>query len=95
MVEHHAAVSRWGLRVTGEQDAKITVIGYAQSNARVSTLMRNIESSPLLEKPSLVEIKAATVKGRRMSEFNLNFNIKRATAEAQESPPRGGKAGSA
>ena len=80
------------LKSMRQQDAKITVIGYAQSNARVSTLMRNIESSTLLEKPSLVEIKAATVNGRRMSEFNLNFNIKRATAEAQGSVPSGGKA---
>ena len=33
------------------------VVGYAQSNARVSTLMRNIEASPWLAKPELVEIK--------------------------------------
>jgi type IV pilus assembly protein PilN len=34
--------------------------GYAQSSARVSTLMRNIEASPWLEKPQLLEIKAVT-----------------------------------
>ncbi len=59
---------------TGE---KIALVGYAQSNARVSTLMRNIEASPWLEKPQLVEIKAVTVDKRRLSEFNLNAAVKR------------------
>ena len=36
---------------------KITLVGYAQSSARVSTLMRNIDSSPWLQQPELVEIK--------------------------------------
>jgi type IV pilus assembly protein PilN len=58
----------------------VTVIGYAQSNARVSTLMRNIESSPWLERPVLVEIKAASVDKKRVSEFNLNFALKRPQA---------------
>src|SRR5437868_12288217 len=37
---------------------KITLVGYAQSSARVSTLMRNIDSSPWLQSPELVEIKS-------------------------------------
>ncbi len=59
--------------------ARIALIGYAQSNARVSTLMRNIEASPWLEKPQLVEIKAVTVDKRRLSEFSLNAAIKRSS----------------
>ena len=35
--------------------------------------MRNIESSPWLENPVLVEIKAASVDKKRVSEFNLNL----------------------
>ncbi len=62
------------MKQTGE---KIVLIGYAQSNARVSTLMRNIEASPWLEKPQLLEIKAATVDKRRLSEFSLNAAVKR------------------
>lgn len=62
------------MKQTGE---KIALVGYAQSNARVSTLMRNIEASPWLEKPQLVEIKAVTVDKRRLSEFNLNAAVKR------------------
>jgi type IV pilus assembly protein PilN len=59
---------------------KVTLIGYAQSNARVSTLMRNVESSPWLEKPELVEIKAVpspTAQGLRVNEFMLSFKVKR------------------
>ena len=56
---------------------KISLTGYAQSNARVSTLMRNLDSSPLLERPELVEIQATTVNNRRLNQFNLNVYITR------------------
>ena len=58
------------------------LVGYAQSNARVSTLMRNIDSSPWLSQPSLVEIKAVTLGKMRISEFNLRLQLKRPTPEA-------------
>lgn len=60
---------------------RINLIGYAQSNARVSHLMRNLESSVFLERPTLVEAKAVLVDGRRLSEFNLNVNIARPQTE--------------
>lgn len=68
---------------------KIGIAGYAQSNARVSTLMRNLEASPLLEKPDLVEIKAITQGNRRYAEFNLNVIITRAAAAADKKPAPG------
>ena len=37
------------LRSVRQTDTRVTLVGYAQSNARVSTLMRNIESSHCLE----------------------------------------------
>lgn len=49
----------------------ITIQGYAQSNARVSTLMRNLEESAWLESPNLVEVKAVTVNNLRANEFTL------------------------
>ena len=55
---------------------KVTLIGLAQSNARVSDLMRNIEASPSLARPELVEIKAVTERNQRLSEFNLNVRLK-------------------
>ena len=56
---------------------KVNLVGFTQSNARVSTLMRSIESSPWLESPSLVQISAITANtnGPRLSEFTLNFNL--------------------
>jgi len=60
---------------------RIHIVGYAQSNARVSTLMRNIEASPVLEQPLLVEVRATSVDRKRVSEFNMFVNIKRAGAK--------------
>jgi type IV pilus assembly protein PilN len=77
------------LRSVKQVDTKVTLIGYAQSNARVSTLMRNIESSPWLQQPALVEIKSVALPNSRegrVSEFTLNFRVKRAT------PPEAGAA---
>ena len=65
------------IRSLKQDGVKIALVGYAQSNARVSTLMRNIEASPWLEKPHLVEIKAVTVDKRRLNEFSLNAAMKR------------------
>jgi type IV pilus assembly protein PilN len=39
--------------------------------------MRNIEASPWLEKPQLIEIKAVTVDKRRLNEFSMNAALKR------------------
>jgi type IV pilus assembly protein PilN len=66
------------LKSMKQAGARVHVVGYAQSNARVSTLMRNIEASPWLAQPVLVEVKAANVDKRRVSEFNMYLNLKRA-----------------
>jgi len=65
------------IRSLKQDGVKISLSGYAQSNARVSTLMRNIEASPWLEKPQLVEVKAVIVDKRRLNEFNMNAALKR------------------
>ncbi len=77
------------IKQTGQN---ITLTGYAQSNARVSALMRNLGDSPFLEQPVLVEIKAATANTRKVSEFNLNVAITRATTDDQPAGKRGGVA---
>ena len=83
------------VRQTG---AKVTVTGYAQSNARVSTLMRNIEASPWLTNPELVEIKLIPAPGvpanrdLKINAFTMNFLIKRAApteAKGPAAPPAG------
>jgi type IV pilus assembly protein PilN len=74
------------LKTVKQSGAKVNIQGYAQSNARVSTLMRNLEASPLLEAPNLLEIKATTVGNRRLAEFNLDVQITRAAQEDGEKP---------
>jgi type IV pilus assembly protein PilN len=69
------------LRSFVQKGTRINLLGYAQSNARVSTLMRNIEASPWLGSPGLVEVKASTVDRRRVSEFNMNLSLKRPAPE--------------
>ncbi len=69
------------VRSVKQEGVKISLSGYAQSNARVSTLMRNIEASPWLEKPQLIEIKAVLLDKRRLNEFNMSALLKRAPVE--------------
>jgi len=69
------------LKAIKQVGPKVNISGYAQSNARVSTLMRNLGASPYLENPELVEIKAVAApdkSGNRVNEFNMNISIKRA-----------------
>jgi type IV pilus assembly protein PilN len=72
------------LRQLRQRGLGVNVQGYAQSNARVSTLMRNIESSPWLSSPQLIEIKASRVGSKRLSEFNMNLRLKR--VQLKEAP---------
>ena len=69
------------LKSVQQKGNRVTVNGFAQSNARVSTFMRNLESSPYLEKPSLVEIHAVTDKSLRLSEFSLGVSLTRTKDE--------------
>lgn len=74
------------LRSLKQDGAKITLTGYAQSNARVSTLMRNIDASPWMEKPELLEIKAVTVDKRRLNEFSMTAFLTRAPVDGGKKP---------
>ena len=75
------------LKSLTQKGLRVQVVGYAQSNARVSSLMRNIESSPWLENPVLVEVKAANVDKKRVSEFNLFLFLKRTAADESKAKP--------
>jgi len=65
------------IRSIKQSGSRINMLGYAQSNARVSQLMRNLDSSPIFEKPELVEIKAADFNRRRVGDFNLFVSIEK------------------
>jgi len=72
------------VKQTGEV---VNVQGFATSNARVSTLMRNFEASPWLEDPKLVEIKAVKVNNANLNEFSLNVKITRPKEETDVKQP--------
>jgi type IV pilus assembly protein PilN len=68
----------------------VSVVGVAQTNERVSEFLRNtLYSSPWLEKPELIEIKAADVSTagrdrRRLFEFSMRLSLKRPQPPAPE-----------
>ncbi len=63
----------------------VAITGVAQTNERVSELLRNaLYNSPWLEKPELVEIKVATLttanrEQRRLFDFSMRVSLKRPT----------------
>lgn len=84
------------LKAIKQNGDDINLQGYAQSNARVATLMRNLESSAWLRFPNLIETKAATVNNLKVSEFSLNIKLVRpeqATAGDAKAKPAGATPG--
>lgn len=86
-----------------QADKIVTMQGMAQSNERVSEMLRNLSSNtPWISKPELVEIVAANVAltprdQRRVSAFNLRFQLMRASdveksMEAASAPVQGASA---
>jgi len=80
-----------GVKQTGN---KVSINGYTQSQARVSTLMRNLDSSPYLDSPNLVEIKASSVGASRINEFTLNIQITRSREADSKKPGQRAASGS-
>lgn len=70
------------LRSFKQENQRVVLSGYAQSNERVSELLRNLSNnSPWLERPDLVEIRSASVgqgkDSKRVFDFTVNVGIKR------------------
>ena len=68
-----------------QENQSIAITGVAQSNERVSELLRNLsDNTPWLSKPDLVEITAGTVTlgsrdQRRVANFNVRFRLVRSS----------------
>lgn len=54
---------------------KISVSGAAESNQRVSTLMRNIDESAWFANPNLTKVQANTALGEQGNDFFITFDI--------------------
>ena len=76
-----------------QEDRTVTLQGMAQSNERVSELLRNLgTNSPWLVKPELVEITAGTVAlsprdQRRVANFTMRIGLKRPTDDQKPADP--------
>jgi type IV pilus assembly protein PilN len=63
-----------------QTDQTVTIDGVAESNGRVSTYMKNLDSSPWFADPQLVVIKTSDKDKQRSSQFTLKVkNLTKAT----------------
>ena len=81
------------LRSFKQEAQRVVLNGYAQSNERVSELLRNLSnSSPWLEHPDLIEIRSTGIgqgkDAKKVFEFTINVGIKR---ESNKDAPAGAK----
>lgn len=80
-----------GVYITSmKQDSQVvTITGVAQSNERISELLRNFgNNSPWLTKPDLVEITASSIAltprdQRRVSNFSMRVSLRRPADQAK------------
>jgi type IV pilus assembly protein PilN len=92
-----------GVYVTSlkQENQLVTIRGIAQSNERVSELLRNFgNNSPWLTKPELVEITAGSVAlsprdQRRVSDFTMRVRLLRASDVAKAAAAASGASGAA
>ena len=59
------------IKGVSQKDDVVTIKGVAQSNARVSNYMRNVEASEWVKDPKLTIIQSKTEDGRRIADFTL------------------------
>lgn len=57
------------------KEGKINIQGVAESNNRVSSLMRRLEASDWLEDPNLDAVRAAPEYGEQATTFNLSVGV--------------------
>ncbi|MGB7289850.1 MAG: PilN domain-containing protein [Candidatus Macondimonas sp.] len=74
-----------GVTITAmrQEAAQITLDGQAQSNARVSSYMKNLDASSWFQDPQLVVIETKEGKNGRFAQFSLRVQLTRPNAEAE------------
>lgn len=88
------------LKSVRQVDKKVTLAGFAQSNERVSELLRNLSGqTPWLDRPELVEIKATAFgppnnarESRRVYEFQLHATLRNPASPAEDKNAAAGPA---
>lgn len=66
-----------------QSGTEITISGVAESNARVSSFMRNLDASEWLQKAQLNVIEAKDEDNQRVSNFTINFQQRIPSAEEE------------
>ena len=74
-----------------QNGTELSIQGRAQSNARVSTYMRNLEASGWMANPDLSIIEARGSEKGLPYEFNLKVTLKNPNAEPAADASQGGK----
>jgi type IV pilus assembly protein PilN len=76
-----------------QEDKKLTLLGLAQSNEKVSELLRNLQgNTPWMERPELIEIKSALMpqgpnkEAKKIFEFQLSTLIKSSPSPSTATP---------
>ena len=95
------------LRSVKQDGQRIVLLGYAQSNERVSEYLKNLtNNSDWLNKPDLIEIKSTGIgqgkDAKKVSDFTINVGIRRprdlegaANPASPANPAQANKAGAA
>ncbi|HEX5393155.1 MAG TPA: PilN domain-containing protein [Rhodocyclaceae bacterium] len=79
-----------GVRISTftQNGVQFEMTGESVSEARVSTLMRNLEDSPMFQQVTPLEIRAATAaNGRAIYAFQMRMSIERPTVETNDKKP--------
>jgi type IV pilus assembly protein PilN len=78
-----------------QDNLRVTLVGVAQSNERVSELLRNFSNSAWVGAPELVEIKAITLgrDNKRLFQFTINVTINRPRDKTPAPPAKTAAAG--
>lgn len=71
-------------RELNRMNNRIELIGIAESNNRISSLMRKVDGSDWFANPNLTTVKADDSLGEQASEFGLSFNISEPDIGAEE-----------
>jgi len=75
------------LKDVKQTNDQVTLLGYAQSSARVSTFMRSLKDSTVFDEPNLIEIAAVTVGNQKVNQFNLTVKVVREGGDDQSKGP--------
>jgi type IV pilus assembly protein PilN len=74
------------------KDSQISLVGYAESNNRVSSLMRRLDASYKFSEPNLTKVQDSDVLGEDGSQFEMRVKILKAPVDSVSTDPAEGGA---